>query len=53
MAENPRFLAALLLALTLSAAGCDRAEGPGKDKIDELPRGTGGTPATQATQPTP
>ena len=40
----------LLLFTTLSGPGCDREK---KDKIDELPRGTGGSPATQTTRPAP
>lgn len=45
--------ALLLVALTLSYWGCDRDRKDPKDKIDDLPRGTGGTPATQTTRPAP
>ena len=46
MVRNVVF-AALVVTMVL-AGGCKR-EGKPKDKIDELPRGTGGTPATQVT----
>ena len=46
-ARNP-CLAVLLLLMIV--AGCDRDK-PKHDKIDDLPRGTGGTPATQTTAP--
>ena len=45
----------LLLLLTLLLPSCNRAKKDPKDKIDDIPRGTGGTPATQlspATHPT-
>jgi hypothetical protein len=50
MPRRPLTLLLLLLSLTLSATSCSRND-KHKDKIDDIPRGTGGTPATQLTRP--